>query len=260
MATTSAPSAGSMLSTVGSLQNSIAAARDRALAQSGTTADTAKAQEVKEYRKDVRKSPYTNAGAATDIGILVKDKSRLNVISSLPAKDNVDFYKFKVVNRGEMALGNAGEEGVRVQVMSKLGSVIADSDENAGSSHEAYKKMKEGSFEIGPGDYVLRVTRDAKADPKKGLNYALQVRMGNYREDYDTVAKPPAAGDGVPKQSVGMQNLQSMLNTATANISSLPPIGTSATSKLMGVMGSGASVFGTRALSSIKGATVNIKA
>ncbi|HYD70508.1 hypothetical protein [Azospirillum sp.] len=252
----SAPSAGSMLSSVGSLQNSINAAISSVTKDKGTD-QAAKAPEVQEFRKDVRKSPFNTPGAATDIGILVKNKSRLNAVSSLAAKDAADFYKFKAVNRGDLSLGQVGDEGLRVQVMTRTGVVIADSNEDAGSLNDAYKKMKDGAYEVSPGDYVLRVSRQKGVDDKKGLNYALQVRMGNYTQDFDTVAKAPRPGDGLPNSSAAQQGLQDMLNTSVNTINNLDPIGTSATQKLQNAMGGG-SIFGVRNLGSIKGGRVNL--
>lgn len=256
--TTSAPSAGSMLSAANSLQSAVSAARDRVLSQNAASGTQA-APEVQEFRKDIRKSPFNTPSAATDMGILIKDKSRLNVISGLAAGDAADFYKFKVINRGDLTLGQVGDEGLRVQVMSRYGAVIADSNENTGSTNENYKKMQNGAFEMDRGDYILRVTRERGTDTNKGLNYALQVRMGNYTQDFDTVVKQPQPGDGVPSQSAANQKLQDMLNSSTSFIGSLPAIGTSATSKLQGVLGGG-SVFNVQSLGSIKGGSVNILA
>ena len=242
-AVSSAPSAGAILSSVGALQQSIQAAAGRVQAQksgtgdaSSSSAQTSKAPEIQEFRKDVRKSPYKTANAATDIGILVKNSSRLNVISSLGAKDTADFYKFKVTTGGEMTLGQVGDESLRVQVMTKLGAVVADSNVKSGTLNENFKKMQDGKFAIERGDYVIRVSREAASGPAKAQNYAVQLRMGSYNRDFDTVAQASRPSDAIPQQSVGMQKLQDMLNSGTSFIQSLPAIGTPATQKLLGTV------------------------
>lgn len=249
MATTavsSTPSAASILSSVGSLQQSIQAAASRVQTQnsssasSSTTSQTSTTPEVQEFRKDVRKSPYKTANAATDIGILVKNSSRLNVISTLATKDTADFYKFKVTNSGEVTLGRVGDENLRVQVMTKLGSVVADSNEKAGKQRETYQKMLDGTYTMERGDYVIRISRESSATQSstatKGQNYAIQMRMGSYNRDFDTVAQASRASDAIPQQSVGMQKLQDMLNSGASFIQSLPAIGTPATQKLLGTV------------------------
>lgn len=235
--TSTTPSAGSMLSSVSSLQRSIQAAQERVSAQSSNASgSTAAPSNVQEFRKDIRKSPFNTLSAATDIGILTRNSSRLNVISALSPSDTVDFYKFKVTHSSEVTLGQAGGEGLRIQVMTRLGAVVADSNEQAGNLRENFQKMQEGSFSLNRGDYVLRVTREKGTSAKESTNYALQLRMGTYSRDYDTVAREPTQADRYPQTSAASQKLQDMLNTGAANIRSLPAIGTSATSKLLGTV------------------------
>lgn len=232
-----APSATGMLSSVSSLQRSIQAARDRVTTQSGTSSGLAIAPpEVQEFRKDIRKSPFNTLSAATDIGILTRNSSRLNVISALSPTDTVDFYKFKVTHGSEVTLGQAGGENLRFQVMTRLGAVVADSNEKAGTLRENFTKMQEGTFSLDRGDYVIRVSRERGTSAKESTNYALQLRMGTYSRDYDTVAREPTQADRFPQTSAASQKLQDMLNSGAANIRSLPAIGTSATSKLLGTV------------------------
>lgn len=224
--------------TLSSIQNVANAVREQQLRASSGSNLQMPAVEIKEYQKEVRKSPFTTAGAATDMGLLVKGTNRLNVISNLKAKDTVDFYKFRVVNQGEVTLGQAGGEGLRVQVMSKLGTVIADSNEKTGKQNENFKKFQDGTMTLERGDYVLRVTRDEQVK-KTDVNYALQLRMGRFVNDYDTIVREPQAGDGVPAQSEAMGKLLDMMSTSTSAMNNLAPIGTTGTQKLMGTLFSG---------------------
>lgn len=170
---------------------------------------------VQEFSKTVRKPSSTLAAKATDIGVLAKNTTRLNVVSNLEAKDNVDFYKFRVANTGEPTLANVGDEGARIQVMTKLGSVIADSNKDSGSTYEAYQSLQKGELTMDSGDYTLRVTRDKGVDAGTSLNYALQLSMGSYTQDFDTIAQQAdKSSEDTVSLSADAQGLMSMLSSA----------------------------------------------
>lgn len=177
--------------------------------------------QVQTFEKQVRKSPYSTNGAATDIGTLVKDSTRLNVYSNIKKDDKGDVFKVRVQTAGEAQIGVLGDPGLRVQVMSRFGAVVADSKEGLGSTSENYKALQKGEYKMPAGDYYIKVTndgngpvKDSKGNVLTSKNYAIQMSMGVYRKDYDTVAQQPRAGDGVPQQSVGQLELQNMLTAA----------------------------------------------
>jgi hypothetical protein len=194
--------------------------------------------EVEEFQKTVKKSSGTLQYQATDIGVLVKNSSRLNVVSSLAAKDKVDFYKFRVTNTGNAALSVIGGEDVRVQVLGQNGRVVADSNKDAGEAYERFQKLAGGELEMQAGTYTMRVTREKGVKEDTKLNYALQVRMGDYKKDYDTIAKQPAAGDDPYAPSAAMQNLQGMLNDSVSFLGNYQ-FGQSASEKLSGSLFNG---------------------
>ncbi|HEY0837270.1 MAG TPA: hypothetical protein VGE72_25380 [Azospirillum sp.] len=206
---------------VSSLQQSIDAAMKRVQEQAKAGTDTAAAGDVKEYEKTVRKSAATQAYAATDIGMVVKNRTRLNAFSIMGKDDPVDFYKFKVTNQGELALGRVGDPDVRVQLMDKTGKIMADSNKDAGAAFDAYKKLSAGELTVDRGDYTIRVTRDKGVAAGTDKQYALQLRMGTYSEDYDTYAKQPAAGDGTTQIPSYARSLQALMNGGSVNSSSL---------------------------------------
>ncbi|MBY6261909.1 hypothetical protein EI613_08220 [Azospirillum sp. 412522] len=189
--------------------------------------------EVKTYEKSVRKSALTTTGGATDIGVLAKNTTRLNVASTLGANDKVDFYKFKVTTKGEMTLGQVGDDGLNVQVMNRLGRVVADSNPKSGDDYAAFKKLQAGNLTVDKGDYTLRVSRDKGQSDKDPKNYAMQLVMGNYSQDYDTVAKAPAKGDTGLALTTGQQATLDGLNSAIGSLNSIPS-GQTGTQKLMG--------------------------
>lgn len=190
-------SATDIKSLAGGLQSSIDAAMKRL--QSQITQDQqekkpAASGKVEEFQQDVRKSSYNHNAFATNIGVLVKDVSRLNVMSSLPADDPADFYKLKVVSDGDMTLGQVGDKGVRFQLMDKAGKLLADSDEQAGAAYDAYKKLQGGSYPAIKGDYTVRVSRAAGEKAGEAKNYAFQLVQGGFTKDYDTIARQPETG------------------------------------------------------------------
>lgn len=194
--------------------------------------------DVQEFQKTNNKSASALKFFATDIGLLVKDQSRLNVISTLAEGDKADFYKFRITGRGDAYLGRIGDDGARIQLMSQNGTVIADSNKDAGSAKERFDKLAKGELQLDPGQYHLRVSRDDPKDTKTKLNYALQVRMGDYKQDFDTVAKQPKSGDDPFAPTAAVQELQSMLTTSSSFLQNLQ-YGQSGSDKLMGNMFNG---------------------
>lgn len=199
-----------------SLQQSIDAAvkrvQQQAAGNGGATGN------VQEYEQSVNKSALNAAPFATNIGTLVKDTSRLNVFSSLASNDPADFYKFNVITSGAVTLGTVGDAGVRLQLMDRGGKIVADSNKDAGASYDAFQKLKSGQMTLDKGDYTLRVARDKDVPVKDAKSYGVQLRMGNYSKDYDTVAKQPAKGDNPFGGNTKLQSLASILGAGSASL------------------------------------------
>lgn len=194
-------SATDIKSKASSLQSSIDAAMKRLQTQAKDPPKeqndgAASTPKVEEFQQDVKKSSLNAAAFATNIGVLTKDVSRLNVMSNLAAGDPADFYKVKVTNDGAMTLGQVGDKGVRLQLMDKSGSILADSDEQAGAAYESYKQLRAGTFAATKGDYTVRVSRAPGEDAGESKNYAFQLLQGGFTKDYDTIARQPPAGTG----------------------------------------------------------------
>lgn len=218
-------------SLVSGLNSSIEAAVARLQEQ---RANASQPEDVKEFQKTVRKSSSNSTFFSTDIGILAKNTTRLNVVSNLAPKDNVDFYKFKVTTKGEASMGMMGDESLRVQLMSKTGMVISDNDKTSGKAYDNYLKLAAGELTLDRGDYTVRVTRMKGAEVNKdGENYALQFQMGTYSQDYDTIAKQPSKNDNPFQMSAATQAMLSGLTSAMSNAASIPT-GLTGTQKLMG--------------------------
>lgn len=193
---------------------------------------------VEEFQKANAKSSSDLKFFGTDVGILVQNTSRLNVISTLAEGDNTDYYKFRVAGRGDAYLGRVGDEGVRVQLEDRLGNLVADSNKDAGDKYENYQSLQKGTFELSSGEYHLRVTRDEDVASDSNLNFALQLRMGDYKQDYDTIVKQPEPGDDPFQPSASVTELTSMLNQQASFLSTYQ-FGQSGTEKLMGSLFSG---------------------
>ncbi|WP_395452304.1 hypothetical protein ACHMW5_00060 (plasmid) [Azospirillum melinis] len=199
-----------------SLQQSIDAAVKRV--QQQVTGNGGATGKVQEYEQTVNKSAMNAAPFATSIGTLIKDTSRLNVFSSLASNDPADFYKFNVPTSGAVTLGTVGDAGVRLQLMDRGGKVVADSNKDAGASYDAFQKLKSGQMTLDKGDYTLRVARDKDVPVKDAKSYGVQLRMGNYSKDYDTIAKQPAKGDNPFGGNTKLQSLASILGAGSASL------------------------------------------
>jgi len=198
--------------------------------------------EVLELQKTVNKSSRNLSAFATDIGVLVKNTSRLNVISTLAEGDREDYYKFNVINSGQAAFSQLGDPDLRIQIRNSSGTLLADSDESAGQDYENFISLSKGEFELASGQYTIRVARKEDASAEEKINFALQLRMGDYNQDFDTVVKQPKPGDD-PFNSAQTQELSSMLTEGMTTIANFK-FGQSATEKLMGGL-FGGSIFTT---------------
>ncbi|MGQ9371551.1 hypothetical protein [Azospirillum sp. A39] len=214
---------------VSSLTDSINAAVKRLQAQQ----ESSQPENVQEFRKDVNKSSVNTRGFATDAGVLAKNMTRLNIISNLGADDPADFYKFRLANTGEITLGQIGDPGVNIQLMNKNGLVVADSSTEAGDKYDRFKSLMQGELSLDRGDYTIRVAREKGEAKSEAKNYALQLSMGTYTKDFDTVAKQPAKGESPLQLSAGQQEMLSGLNAALENMKTIPT-GQTGTQKLMG--------------------------
>jgi len=210
--TTSASDVSSMVS---SLNSSINAALESVKKKTEEAASSG----VKEYEQTVQKSSLNVKATATDVGTLTKDKTRLNVVSSLASADLVDFYKFTVSEKGDATLGRVGASGIRLQVMDKTGNVIADSDSSSGTAYEAYTKMTKDGYTLDKGAYTVRVTRDKGESAMEGKDYAFQFAMGQYSQDYDTVVKQPSTTSGSSYLSLLTGSSGSTANSLAAFLS-----------------------------------------
>ncbi len=202
---------------------------------------------VEEFQKDTRDVKFENNATARDIGQLIRDQTRLNVFSALGVGDSVDGFRFRVTTKTATTFSilNASQEDegkLRFQILSKAtGRVVADSDAKAGVAHTVFEALRDGVFEMEPGEYVLRVSRanDVGSDRKKEFSYAVQLSQGLYTRDYDTVERAARETDnpyGLGNASEATTTLTSSIASSVSFISSLPKIGTSATSKLMGLI------------------------
>ncbi len=190
--------------------------------------------DVMEYEKSVNKSSSDLKFFATDVGLLVADTTRLNVISSMAEGDNTDYFKFRVTGEGDAYLGSVGGEDFRIQLISNSGTVVADSDPESGSAFERYGELTGGKLSLSSGEYHLKVTRGEDA-PKDKLNYALQLRMGDYKQDYDSIVQQPAPGDDPFAPTAGSLELQSMLTSGSSFLTNYQ-FGRSGSDKLMGAV------------------------
>jgi hypothetical protein len=214
---------------------------------------------VQEFEKTSQDVLYDNNATARQIGQLSLNTNRLNVISALNAKDKIDTFAVNVSTTGNTKFSIlvndpsnsnplADSSGkVRVQIFAKGKGLVADSDAGAGTANENYQALKAGKFSMSSGQYVIRVTRADGVDPsaKSPYNYAIQMSQGTtYKKDFTTTEQAYTEGTDDPFGIANNANspaniLTDSLADAFSRINSLPAIGTSGTSKLLGMIYTG---------------------
>lgn len=214
---------------------------------------------VQEFEKTSQDVLYDNNATARQIGQLSLNSTRLNVISALNKADKVDTFSLNVATNGSTKFSilvndpsdsnplqdSSGK--VRVQIFAKGKGLVADSDAGAGQANDNYKALKNGTFSMASGQYVIRVTRADGVDKQaKGtFNYAIQMTQGTrYTKDFTTTEQAYTEGTDDPFGIANNANspaniLTDSLSDAFSRINSLPAIGTSGTSKLLGMIYSG---------------------
>lgn len=204
---------------------------------------------LREFVKYTNDTKLDAIWTARDIGLLVKDNSRLNVITALREGDTADHFRFRVHRSGEMRLGQivtggekdkdgAGEADLRIQLMDRRGRVVADSAAREGSRERvAFENLREGALSVGSGDYILKVTRTAGELPqhaKTTVNYGLQLTMGTYHNDYDTIERAAPKNENPFALPIRSQAVIDTLSAGIGFIASLPPRGQNGAQKLVG--------------------------
>jgi len=203
--------------------------------------------QVQEFEKDTRDVKVESSATARNIGVLQKNKTRLNVFSSLSSGDRVDGFQFRVTDKTATTFSilNASEDDkdkLHFQIYYKsTGRILADSDPKSGDANTVFEALQDGTFEMEKGDYILRVSRADNTGMSRNTeyNYAVQLTQGVYSRDYDTIERAARDTDdpyGIGNVSEATTNLTSSLASSVSFIQSLPKIGTSATDKLMGLI------------------------
>ncbi len=184
---------------------------------------------VQGFEKTVNKSSLDNAIGATDIGMLVKNQSRLNGYGALTERDKVDYVSFKAITGSETKLGIVADDGLKFRLLSKAGKEIANSDPES-DGFKNWDKVTNGELKLNAGEYRIEITRTEKPEKgKKAQNYAVQVSQGLYTKDFDTIIKQPKAGQILPGVSVS----QSIIDLGTMLTSQTYATGGTGTQKLI---------------------------
>jgi hypothetical protein len=215
--------------------------------------------DVQEFERTSQDVLYDNNATSRQIGQLRLNTTRLNVISALGDKDKIDTFSFNATG-GTTKLNllvndpNATDQtkdasgNLRIQIFAKGKGLVADSDSGAGDAFKNYTALKNGQFDLAAGGYTIRVTRAQGVDTqaKNTYNYAIQLSQGTkYTQDYTTTeqAYTPGTDDPFGLSGTGSDSPLSILSDSLAdaysNINSLPAIGTSGTSKLLGMIYTG---------------------
>lgn len=200
---------------------------------------------TQDFQKNTNDVQIDNRMTARNVGILRENNSRLNVFSSLDKNDPADFFTFSVASTAPTKIGlltddQQNEAEVRVQVLDQSGNVVADSSPDAGDANTVYTQLQAGTYNLQAGKYVMRISRqdDSQSNQQNAFNYAVQLSQGLYQNDFDTIEQSvdtSADPFGFSTDSA-VNTLTSSLAGAVTDMQNLPPIGTSATDKLTGVL------------------------
>lgn len=169
------------------------------------------------------------------IGLLDRNRTRLNVHSALTSRDDKeDVYRFRVMRGGTVGFGgNVMKDGkiienmdeakeaaknIRFEILDRSGRVIADSKAISGDLKTNYEKALMDKLDLKTGDYYVRVTRDRAVANSTAVEYSFQLRNGTYREDFDTTERPPATTIATRSNVLGLSALAQQLNTYRTSI------------------------------------------
>lgn len=263
-------SSSSSSSTTSNLNNTLSGTADQTIADQTSAAlqqisdqiaslSASASGDVQEFEKTSQDVLYDNNATARQIGQLSLNTNRLNVISALNKQDKVDTFQFNASTSGQTKFSilvndpsdsnplqdSSGK--VRVQIFAKGKGLVADSDAGAGAYNDNYQALKNGTFNMSSGQYVIRVTRAEGVDSsaKNSYNYALQLSQGTkYTKDFTTTEQQytPGTDDpfGLSNNASSQTNILSdALSDAFGRINALPALGTPATSKLLGMIYTG---------------------
>lgn len=162
---------------------------------------------------------------ATDIGQLVNNAARLNLVGKLSENTGgMDpnsgdaYYKFSVLTPGKLDFAyQVDENTVRIQILQQNGGrVIADSKADMGRATETFEAMTSGAYDAEAGTYIVRVTRDEAVRSTAAVGYALQVKLGKeFTNDYVTWEHAAATETEPPKPVMNpiVSALQSAINS-----------------------------------------------
>jgi hypothetical protein len=215
--------------------------------------------DVQEFEKSSQDVLYDNNATSRQIGQLRLNTTRLNVISAMDKADKIDTFSFNATggttklnllvndpNATDQAKDATGN--LRIQIFKKGTGLVADSDSGAGDAFKSYQQLKNGQLDLAAGGYTIRVTRaqDVDTQAKNTYNYAIQLSQGTkYTQDYTTTEQGYTPGTDDPfglsgnSSDSALSILSDSLADAYSNINSLPAIGTSGTSKLLGMIYTG---------------------
>ncbi|TWB23258.1 hypothetical protein FBZ89_10211 [Nitrospirillum amazonense] len=230
-ASAGASSNASVFAQLAQIQSQLAAQND-AIAAQGSAQTSNAIGTPQDFTKSVSKSQYNTVASATDIGTVTKGQTRVNGFGSLAAGDQADYLSFKLARKGAINLGQLNLDQTRVQVMTKSGVVMADSDSKSGKAYDAYNAMVNGQQSLDSGTYVLKISRATGVKLTQKVNYGVQVAAGDYSKDYTTTINAASSTAAISSSAAAISGALSDQITTMKNWT----IGQTGTQKLMGSM------------------------
>ncbi|WP_148293556.1 hypothetical protein [Azospirillum sp. B4] len=229
--TAGAASNASVFAQLAQIQAQLQAQND-ALSNQATAQSSNAIGTVQNFTKSVSKSQYNTVASATDIGTVTKGQTRVNAFGALASGDQADYLSFKLSRKSAINLGHLDMGKTRVQVMTKTGTVLADSDSKSGKLFDAYNSMINGQTTLDAGTYNIKVSRATGVKLTEKVNYGVQVAAGDYSKDYTTTVTAASSTASISASAAGISSALTDQITTMKNWT----IGQTGTQKLMGSM------------------------
>ena len=144
------------------------------------------------WAKTVTDVAHQTISSASSIGFLETDNSRISINGTLAANETAQYYSFTAMDNGKgNVLLNAqttnGTSGLRVQLMTGSGRVLADSKSGMGVASTNYATLQAGTYSLPQGTYYLKISRDGTVPSSQAVSYVAEARMGStFTNDYQT--------------------------------------------------------------------------
>ncbi len=159
-----------------------------------TTLNASAASSSLIYQRDVSMPLNGTRADARDLGALITDKTQLDITGQVSRENATHYYKF-TLDGDNLKLNfqnNTSSSALRLQILNKNGTVVADSSSFASAAkREAYQAITSGDgLDQDAGEYYVKVTFDSTAMRSVPQTYSVALYSGTrFSVSYQTTGK-----------------------------------------------------------------------